>query len=73
MVIRKVLLPAALVGQVETTLYSDAQGRIPYGAWTGLLVPLLEAYMMKVRELGATNNERLAHQGPASNLAAESD
>ena len=74
MVLRKVLLPASLVGQVEVTLFSDAQGRIPYGAWTGLLVPLLEAYLMKVRQLGAeSEQQRLTHQGSVGNMAAESN
>ena len=73
MVLRKVLLPASLVGQVEVTLFSDAQGRIPYGAWTGLMVPLLEAYLMKVRQIGAEHEQRLAHQGSTSDMAAESN
>jgi len=75
MTMRKILLPAALVGQVETTLFSDAQDRIPYGAWTGLLVPLLEAYLMNIRQIGARDAERPipSQQGSMSKLAAESD
>ena len=73
MALRKVLLPKALVGQVELTLYSDAQGRIPYGAWTALLVPLLEAYLINVRAIGAANEQRYASPGSSVGMAAEGD
>lgn len=42
-----------LLARVELTLYSAAQGRIPYGAWPQLLEPLLEAYLAKVHEAEA--------------------
>lgn len=34
-------LPAALHTKVKLALFSEVEGRVPYGAWADLLIPLI--------------------------------
>lgn len=69
---KEVFLPEDLVARVEIRLFSVLEGRVPYGAWTKLLVPLLEAELSRHdREQVLTTS--LPRQGTAEtlNLLAE--
>ena len=41
---KKLSLDAELVAKVELALFSDLEGRVPYGAWSGLIEQLLREY-----------------------------
>ncbi len=41
---KSVSLDAALVAKVELALFSDLEGRVPYGAWSGLIEQLLREH-----------------------------
>lgn len=41
---KKLSLDAELVARVELALFSDLEGRVPYGAWSGLIEQLLREY-----------------------------
>ena len=42
---KTISLPESLVGRVEIELFSDAQGRVPMGAWQTLLTELLTDWL----------------------------
>ena len=42
---KHVTLPEDLVALVDLELYSEAIGRVPYSAWTGLLDTLLTQWL----------------------------
>jgi len=41
---KKLSLDPELVARVELALFSDLEGRVPYGAWSGLIEQLLRDY-----------------------------
>lgn len=41
---KKLSLDAELVAKIELALFSDLEGRVPYGAWSGLIDQLLREY-----------------------------
>lgn len=41
---KKLSLDAELVAKVELALFSDLEGRVPYGAWSGLIEQLLREH-----------------------------
>lgn len=41
---KKLSLDAGLVACVELALFSDLEGRVPYGAWSGLIEQLLREH-----------------------------
>ena len=41
---KKLSLDAELVTKVELALFSDLEGRVPYGAWSGLIEQLLREH-----------------------------
>lgn len=41
---KKLSLDAELVARVELALFSDLEGRVPYGAWSGLIEQLLREH-----------------------------
>ena len=45
---KKLSLDAELVAKVELALFSDLEGRVPYGAWSGLIEQLLREYFNRV-------------------------
>lgn len=44
---KKLSLGAELVAKVELALFSDLEGRVPYGAWSGLIEQLLREYFSR--------------------------
>lgn len=44
---KKLSLDAELVAKVELALFSDLEGRVPYGAWSGLIEQLLREYFSR--------------------------
>ena len=40
---KRVSLPETLVAKVDLLLFSELEGRVPFGAWQGYLVRLIEA------------------------------
>lgn len=48
---KKLSLDAELVAKVELMLFSDLEGRVPYGAWAGFIEQLLrEHFARKARQ-----------------------
>lgn len=48
---KKLSLDAELVAKVELMLFSDIEGRVPYGAWAGFIEQLLrEHFARKARQ-----------------------
>jgi hypothetical protein len=48
---KKLSLDAELVAKVELMLFSDLEGRVPYGAWAGFIEQLLrEHFVRKARQ-----------------------
>lgn len=41
---KKLSLDAELAARVELALFSDLEGRVPYGAWSGLIEQLLREH-----------------------------
>ena len=39
---KRINLPESLVAQVELKLFSDVEGRVPYGAWAAYVQRLIE-------------------------------
>lgn len=52
---RKIQLPEHLDAELQLLLYSEVDGRVPYGALTNLVVPLLEEFMERYRAAAAAN------------------
>lgn len=46
---RKINLPEALDAELQLLLWSDIDGRVPYGALTNLVVPLLQQYLQALK------------------------
>jgi hypothetical protein len=46
---KNISLPETLVAEVDLLLYSELEGRVPYGAWTVLTQRLLEEHLAKVK------------------------
>ena len=44
---KKLSLDAELVARVELALFSDLEGRVPYGAWSGLIEQLLREHFSR--------------------------
>jgi hypothetical protein len=42
---KNISLPETLVAEVDLLLYSELEGRVPYGAWKGLVQALLEKFV----------------------------
>ena len=47
---RKIQIPEVLDAEVQLMLFSPLEQRVPYGALSGLIVPLLERFMVEYRE-----------------------
>jgi len=46
-------LPSALHTKIKLALFSEVEGRVPYGAWADLLIPLLnEKFSHRYLDLG---------------------
>lgn len=53
---RKIQIPEALDAKLQLLLYSEVDGRVPYGALSGLTVPLLEDLVNRITKVqGAAN------------------
>ena len=57
---RKINLPEALDAELQLLLWSDIDGRVPYGALSNLIVPLLQQYLQALKA------NRLKAQGEVS-------
>jgi hypothetical protein len=44
---KKISLPADIVTAVELELWSDLEGKVPYGAWSKLVERLLRDHLRK--------------------------
>lgn len=42
---KRVTLPESLVARVELELYSDLEGKVPFGAWQRLLMELITRHL----------------------------
>lgn len=49
---KNISLPETLVAEVDLVLYSELEGRVPYGAWAELIQALLEGHIAKVKGAG---------------------
>jgi hypothetical protein len=47
---RKIQIPEALDTELQLLLMSDIEQRVPYGALTKLVVPLLERFLTEFKE-----------------------
>lgn len=47
---RKIQLPEQLDAELQLLLFSELEQRVPYGALTRLVVPLLEEFLRKYKE-----------------------
>lgn len=45
---KRVMLPQSLVARVELELYSELEGKVPFGAWQRLLVELITERLAKL-------------------------
>ena len=54
---KKLSLDAELVAKVELALFSDLEGRVPYGAWSGLIEQLLREYFSRAERQRALAEE----------------
>lgn len=52
---KKVSIPENVVAQVELELYSEVEGRVPYGAWGSLLTGLLSEWLKKLEKARKLN------------------
>jgi hypothetical protein len=50
---KKISLPPMLVGEVEAELFSDLEGKVPYGAWSKLVQGLLQERKLLVERRAA--------------------
>jgi hypothetical protein len=48
---KNISLPETLVAEVDLLLYSELEGRVPYGAWKGLVQMLLEKFVEDVKRV----------------------
>ena len=46
-VMKNLSLPSSIVVPVEFELYSELEGRVPHGAWAGLMTQLLQDWLAK--------------------------
>lgn len=53
---RKIQIPEKLDAQLQLLLFSGVDGRVPYGALTKLVVPLLEDF---VRRMHTSNRAKM--------------
>ena len=44
---KNISLPSSVVARVELELFSELEGRVPFGAWQRYIVGLIEADMAK--------------------------
>ena len=44
---KNISLPQSIVARVELELFSELEGRVPFGAWQRYIVGLIEADMLK--------------------------
>lgn len=47
---RKLQIPAPLDAELQLLLYSEVEQRVPYGALSKLVIPLLEEFLRKYKE-----------------------
>lgn len=40
-------LPTSLVAEVELRLFSELEGKVPHGAWSGLVIQLLQEWVAR--------------------------
>ena len=45
---KRISLPESLVARVELELYSELEGKVPFGAWQTLIGQLLERHLMEL-------------------------
>ena len=45
---KRIMLPESLVARVELELYSDLEGKVPFGAWQKFLVELINERLAKL-------------------------
>lgn len=45
---KRIMLPESLVARVELELYSDLEGKVPFGAWQRFLVDIIEERLAKL-------------------------
>ena len=43
---KTICLPESLVARVDLQLYSELEGKVPFGAWQKLVTNLLENYLL---------------------------
>lgn len=43
--VKQISLDAQTVAEVELRLYSEVEGRVPYGSWTKLVTNLLQEWL----------------------------
>lgn len=46
---KNISLPTSLVARVDLELFSDLEGKVPFGAWQKFLVGLIEAHFTRKR------------------------
>jgi hypothetical protein len=50
---KSINLPQTLCAQVDLLLYSELEGRVPFGAWSKLIEQLLKSHVDKLSAAGA--------------------
>lgn len=55
---KNISLPQSLVARVELELFSELEGRVPFGAWQKYIVRLIEA------DMATAEQHRIAAGGP---------
>lgn len=45
---KTICLPQTLVARVDLELYSELEGKVPFGAWQKLVIELLERHLLEI-------------------------
>lgn len=68
---RKIQFPERLDTELQLLLYSEVEQRVPYGALSRLVVPVMEQFLTKLKEERKHGTEaEQAHRGTAAGSEA---
>lgn len=66
---KTVSLPENIVAAIDLELFSEVQGKVPFGAWKGFLTRLVTEYLAKYRRIEKLTQE--IHAAKLSNDTAK--
>ena len=70
---KNISLPTSIVARVELELFSELEGKVPFGAWQKFLVGLIEDHFSRKRVYTATGFQGYNPVGTAAVIVAESE